>query len=111
MSEEIQKQIEDFLIERDWRKYHTPKELLLAMVEEIGEFRNIIKWEQDEEKVKEKIKKNYDEVEDFFGDMMWELASLANYCDVNLHQALEKVISKHKKRFPTDEVKGKHTNE
>lgn len=105
-----QKEVEKFLEEREWRKYHTPKELLLGMVEEIGEFRNIIKWEQDEEKILKKIQANSDEVEDFFGDMLWEICSLANYCGVDVSEALDKVIAKHKKRFPVDEVKGKHTN-
>jgi len=106
-----QKIIEEFLEKRNWRKFHTPKELLLGMVEEIGEFRNIIKWEPDEKKVLNKIKSNYEEVEDFFGDMLWELSSLANYCDVNLSKSLDKVIKKHEVRFPISEVKNKHTNE
>lgn len=38
-----QKIIKHFIEERQWQPYHTPKELLLAIVEEIGEFRNIIK--------------------------------------------------------------------
>jgi len=106
-----QKEVKKFLEEREWTQYHTPKELLLGLVEEIGEFRNIIKWEKDENKVKQKIKNNFEEAEDFFGDMLWELSSLANYCEVDLSQALDKVIKKHKKRFPIDKVKGKHTNE
>jgi NTP pyrophosphatase (non-canonical NTP hydrolase) len=106
-----QAEVEKFLNERGWRKFHTPKELLLGMVEEIGEFRNIIKWEQDEVKVKEKIMAKHEEVEDFFGDMLWELSSLANYCDVDLSAALDKVIVKHRKRFPVENVKDKHTNE
>jgi len=106
-----QKQVEEFLNERGWRKFHTPKELLLGMVEEIGEFRTIIKWEQDETKVKEKIIAKHDEVDDFFGDMLWELSSLANYCEVNLSDALDRVIVAHKKRFPVEGTKDKHTNE
>jgi NTP pyrophosphatase (non-canonical NTP hydrolase) len=35
-----------------WDQFHQPKELLLAMVEEIGEFRNFIKWEQNPDKIK-----------------------------------------------------------
>jgi NTP pyrophosphatase (non-canonical NTP hydrolase) len=108
---EQQKIVSNFVKEREWDRYHTPKELLLGMVEEIGEFRNIIKWEQDEEKVRLKIQDNFAEVEDFFGDMLWELCSLANYCSVDINTALNKVIEKHRIRFPTQEVKGKHTNE
>jgi len=106
-----QKIVNDFLKERGWHKYHTPKELLLGMVEEIGEFRNIIKWELDETKVKEKIKENHQEIENFFGDMLWELCSLANYCEVDVSNALDKVIKNHEKRYPKNKVKGKHTNE
>ncbi len=106
-----QKTVEDFLAEREWRKYHMPKDLLLGLVEEIGEFRNIIKWEQDEAKILKKIQDHYEDVEDFFGDVLWILCSLANYCGVNISEALDKVIEKHKLRYPVEQVKGKHTNE
>lgn len=99
------------LEERGWTQYHTPKELLLGMVEEIGEFRNIIKWEKDEEKVRQKIKERFAEAENFFGDMLWELCSMANYCGVDLETALDKVIEEHKTRYPVGDVKNKHTNE
>jgi hypothetical protein len=35
-----------------WDQFHQPKELLLAMTEEIGEFRNFIKWEQNPDNIK-----------------------------------------------------------
>ncbi|RJR31290.1 hypothetical protein C4569_02500 [Candidatus Parcubacteria bacterium] len=53
---------------------------------------------------------NRKEVFDFFGDMMCELSSLANYCGVDLEKALAEVLKKHEKRFPADKVKGRHTN-
>ncbi len=106
-----QKEIDEFASEREWKKYHTPKELLLGLVEEIGEFRNIIKWELNESKVQDKIRRHYHEIEDFFGDMLWKLCLLANYCEVDIEKALNDVISKNKIRFPVDQVKGKHTNE
>lgn len=97
--------------EREWTQYHTPKELLLGMVEEIGEFRNIIKWEKDDEKVRQKIKEHFAEAENFFGDMLWELCSMANYCGVDLETALDKVIEEHTTRYPVEQVKGHHTNQ
>lgn len=106
-----QKEVAKFVRAREWHKHHKPKELLLGMVEEIGEFRNIIKWEQNESKVKDKIKKNHDEVEDFFGDMLWELCSLANYCKVDMEKALNDVIKKHAIRYPLSKFKGRHENE
>ncbi len=39
-----QKIIKKFAEDRDWNKFHNPKDLLLGVVEEVGELRNIIKW-------------------------------------------------------------------
>jgi len=36
-----QKQIKKFCEERNWGQFHNPKDLLLGIVEEIGELRNI----------------------------------------------------------------------
>ncbi len=105
-----QAKVRDFIRAREWEQYHLPKELLLGLVEEIGEFRNIVKWEQDNEKVKAKIAANFADVEDFFGDVMFELCSLANYCGVDIETALEKVLDRHETRYPVDTVKGNHTN-
>lgn len=99
--------IKEFKKKRDWDKYHTPKELLLGMVEEIGEFRNIIKWQLTEEGVKKQIEENYDEAEDFFGDIMFEICSLANYCEVDVEAALDKVIAKNDVRYNKDIINNK----
>lgn len=105
-----QERVRQMVKARDWEQFHTPKELLLNLVEEIGEFRNIIKWEKDEKRVKEKIKRNFDEVDDFFGDAVWILCSLANYCEVNVEEALERVMDAHEKRYPAKKFKGRHDN-
>jgi len=107
---ELQKEIEEFVKERRWIKFHNPKELLLGIIEEVGEFRNIIKWELDQERLEEIIKNNYEEVEDTFGDMLWFIVSLANRCNVDLEIALKKVIERNKKRFPKEKFFKTHTN-
>jgi NTP pyrophosphatase (non-canonical NTP hydrolase) len=108
----FQKELEEFLQERDWRKYHQPKDLLLGIVEEVGEFRNLIKWEQDNERVRSIVLKeeNRKEVKDFFRDMMWFLSSLANYCKVDIEEVLEGFVELQAKRFPVGKVKGTIAN-
>ena len=34
---DIQQKLRAFYAERDWDKYHTPKDLILALVGEVGE--------------------------------------------------------------------------
>jgi NTP pyrophosphatase (non-canonical NTP hydrolase) len=45
---QFQKDVNKIKKKLDWDQYHQPKDLLLGMVEEIGEMRNLIKWEQDQ---------------------------------------------------------------
>jgi len=105
-----QKQIKKFCEQRGWDKFHNPKDLLLGIVEEIGELRNLIKWEQNPEVIKKVLLKHKEEVEDNIGDILWFLAILANSVNVDLGKALKKVIAANKKRFPLRKTKGKHTN-
>ena len=105
-----QKIIKKFTEDRNWGQFHNPKDVLLGIVEEIGELRNIVKWEQDLNKLREVLVKNRDQVEDEIGDIYWFLALLANGCGADINRAIERTINDNEKRFPVKEIKNKHTN-
>jgi len=106
----FQKQIRKFSEERNWNQFYDPKDILLGIVEEIGELRNIIKWVPEQEKVRKLLLENKAEVKDGIGDIYWFLALLANSCDVDIDEAIEFTIKDNKKRFPVSKTKGRHTN-
>lgn len=106
----FQHKIQKFTDERNWSQFYNPKDLLLGIVEEIGEIRNIVKWEQDPRKLKDALLKYKDEVEDNIGDIYWFLAVLANETGVDIDTAISKVIESNERRFPAGEVRSKHTN-
>ena len=105
-----QEQVKKFCEERNWAQFHNPKDLLLGIVEEVGEVRNIIKWEQDLEVIKKVLLENKVEVEDAVGDIFWFLSLLANSCDIDIDKAIDMTIKDNEKRFPIEKTKGKHTN-
>jgi dCTP diphosphatase len=45
----LQERIREFVRERDWEQFHTPKNLLLALVGEVGELAEIFQWLSMEE--------------------------------------------------------------
>ena len=47
--EGLQKEIADFAAERDWEQFHTLKNLVLALVGEVGELAEVIQWKSDAE--------------------------------------------------------------
>ncbi|MFA6981951.1 MAG: MazG nucleotide pyrophosphohydrolase domain-containing protein [Patescibacteria group bacterium] len=105
-----QQTIKKFAEDRNWGQFHNPKDLLLGIVEEIGELRNIVKWEQNPDTLHQVLVDNKNEVEDGIGDIFWFLALLANGCEVDIDNAIERTIKDNEARFPTKEVKDKHTN-
>ena len=107
---EFQKRIQKFSEERDWEKFFNPKDLLLGIVEEVGEIRNLVKWEQDPEVLKKVLQDNKAELEDNIGDIYWILAILANTNGINMDEAIDKVIKSNEKRFPVEDVRSHHTN-
>jgi len=105
-----QKQIKKFCRDRNWNQFHNPKDILLGMVEEIGEFRNLIKWEQDPDSINQILIKNKEEAENTIGDILWFLSILSNNLDIDMDKALKDVIKENEKRFPLSKTKNKHTN-
>ena len=47
--DKFQKILREFASERDWEKFHTPKNLVMALSGEVGELNEIFQWvsEQD----------------------------------------------------------------
>lgn len=105
-----QEQIKKFCEVRKWGQFHNPKDILLGIVEEIGEFRNLIKWEQDPQVIKKVFLDHKDEVEDGIGDIFWFLSLLANGYGIDIGKAAQRVIDDNVKRFPLNKTSGKHTN-
>jgi len=106
----FQKIIQKFAKDRNWGQFHNPKDLLLGIVEEVGEMRNIVKWEQDPQKLKQGMIENKAMIEDGIGDIYWFMVLLANNCGIDIDEAVEKTIKDNKHRFPVKEIKSKHTN-
>lgn len=46
---DLHQRIDDFIEARDWRRYHTPKNLAMALTGEVGELVEILPWLTPEE--------------------------------------------------------------
>jgi NTP pyrophosphatase (non-canonical NTP hydrolase) len=45
--EDLRRLVAAFADERDWERFHTPRNLLLALMSEIGEAADIVRWQGD----------------------------------------------------------------
>lgn len=96
---EIIDKLIEFRNERDWEKFHNPKDLALAINIEAGELLELFLWKNAEEANKEKVK---EELADVFA-FAFLLAEKYNF-DVK-EIVLEK-IKQNGEKYPVNKAKG-----
>ncbi len=87
---------------RDWRKFHDPRSLVLALCGEIGELAQLFRWCTASGRKLSISKRKA--VEGEIADILIFLLSLCVELDINPEQVLKDKIKENEKRFP---VKGK----
>ena len=91
----IQNQINKFVEERDWDKFHSPKNLAMALSVEASELLEIFQWqEKDDYKSKEFQKKIIDDCKDELADIFYYLIRLCYKLDIDLEEAFEQKMQK-----------------
>ncbi|BBN00444.1 dCTP diphosphatase [Marchantia polymorpha subsp. ruderalis] len=104
---ELQKRMADFARERDWDQFHSPRNLLLALVGEVGELSEIFQWKGEVPRglpgwnVSEK-----EHLGEELSDVLLYLVRLADICEVDLGQAALRKIKKNAKKYPVELCKG-----
>ena len=95
-----------FRTARDWKQFHTPKELAVSLVVEAAELLEIFQWKQGQE-LDESIKKRRTEIADELGDCLHSILLLAHDLKIDLGQALFEKMRKMEEKYPVAKAKGK----
>ncbi|HEC92321.1 MAG TPA: nucleotide pyrophosphohydrolase [Candidatus Atribacteria bacterium] len=95
--ENIKKQIKEFNQLRNWDKYHRPKDLILALIEELGELSRIFKWVNTKNEFKY-LRKN--EVKEEIADIFIYLFILCYKADIDISDVIIEKLRKNDKKYP-----------
>jgi NTP pyrophosphatase (non-canonical NTP hydrolase) len=101
----IQK-IRKFREARDWDQYHSPKNLVMALVVEVAELAEHFQWLTEEESRNlpdDKLKKVRDEI----ADTVIYLANLSDKLGIDPIAAAHDKIEKNHRKYPVEKVRGK----
>lgn len=118
--ESLQKEISKFASERDWEKFHTLKNLVLALMGEVGELAELVQWKTDAEiesefskKVEEKIidlileKKSLSyQLEEELADVFIYLLRISTITDIDLISAVKAKMELNANRYTVEKSKG-----
>ena len=98
--------IRKFRQERDWDQYHSPKNLVMALVVEVSELAEHFQWlteEQSSNLPPDKLA----EVKEEVGDVLIYVANLCDKLVIDPIDAARNKLEKNKGKYPVSAVRGK----
>ncbi len=97
-----------FVAERDWRRYHTPKNLSMSIAIEAAELMECFQWADQEEPAKLAADPDrYLHVQEEVADILAYLLSLSSVLGFDLERAYLAKMEKNRLRYPPEACKGK----
>ncbi|KAF9677740.1 hypothetical protein SADUNF_Sadunf08G0138800 [Salix dunnii] len=98
---DLARKLEEFAKARDWEKYHSPRNLLLAMVGEVGELSEIFQWRGEVDKgLPNWEESDKEHLAEELSDVLLYLVRLADVCGVDLGDAATRKIVKNAIKYP-----------
>jgi dCTP diphosphatase len=118
----LQSEIDQFAKERNWEQFHTVKNLVLALVGEVGELAEIVQWKTDSEietelspvgllarAITEPLSYDSDlksRLEEELADVFIYLLRIASVSDIDLMKAAEIKMQLNRARYTIEKSKG-----
>ena len=100
----IKDELKKFSKERDWEKFHTPKNLAMALTVEVSELLEIFQWSLDGGQ--DVLKNSKEEIESEIADIFNYLVKLIDLLDIDLEKIALKKINLNSKKYPIKKSKG-----
>ena len=103
--DELIRKIRNFVEERDWDQFHSPKNLAMALAVEASELVEIFQWMTEEESQQlDPKRKQYAEEE--IADVMTYLIRISDRLGIDLLAAVERKLAINQKKYPANLVRG-----
>lgn len=106
--EELQSRLRQFAVDRDWGKFHSPKNLVMALSGEVGELSDIFQWLTEEESNKLDVASKGHVAEELADTLIYTLR-LFDVLGVSIEEAVDRKLEINTKNYPVELSKGNAT--
>ena len=104
--EELRREVAQFAKDRDWDQFHSVRNLVLAMIGEVGEVAEILHW-TDDDKVSALLNSGGRErLAEELAVVLIYLVRVADRSGVNLEQAVRDKLTSNNEKYPKDKSRG-----
>ncbi|MEA2053878.1 MAG: nucleotide pyrophosphohydrolase [Candidatus Thermoplasmatota archaeon] len=105
---ELKNRVSTFVNEREWKKFHNPKDIAISISIESAELLENFQWRNNEEV--DAMLKNaeyFNNIKEEMADVLIYLIILSNKLEIDLIEIAFKKLRKNEKKYPADKFKGK----
>ena len=106
LNPELCERLLGFRKERDWERFHTPKELAIALVLEVSELLETFQWKNDQEVLELLRGPSREHLLEEVSDIATYLFYLCHDLGIDLNSAVNSKLRKNEIKYPADKVRG-----
>ncbi|OEU51063.1 MAG: nucleotide pyrophosphohydrolase [Desulfobulbaceae bacterium S5133MH15] len=99
--EKLRNEIDSFIANRNWQKFHSPKNLAMALTVETAELLEIFQWMTPEES-SQPTSEILSHIEEEIGDVMIYLTTIATSFGLDPMDAAHKKLRLNEKKYPAE---------
>jgi NTP pyrophosphatase (non-canonical NTP hydrolase) len=103
---ELATRLRGFARAREWEQFHTPRNLALALVGEVGELAAELQWRRDDELLAGMDEELRRRLADEVADVLIYLLRFADVCGIDPLQAATAKVTRNEERYPIEWSKG-----
>ena len=103
--DQLREQLREFALERDWERFHSPKNLAMALAVESAELLEHFQWLTEAESAKLSAERQ-PAVAAELCDVLFYLVRLADRLDIDLAAASAAKLAENAAKYPAERVRG-----
>lgn len=103
----IRKMVLDFVDERDWQQFHSPKNLSMAMAIEAGELMEHFQWIDGAQSRDPSAEKLVDIGEEL-ADVLCYAMAIANELNIDVASTMARKMKLNREKYPAQEFRGRY---
>ena len=100
---ELKDAVQEFARERDWERFHSPKNLSMALAAEAGELMEHFLWDDDEASHR---RAEREAVADELADIIIYAIEFSNITGIDLASAIRHKMDKNAAKYPVEKSRG-----
>ena len=105
--DKLTEEIVKFRDERDWKKFHNPKDCAISLVLEAAEVLEHFQWKNENE-VAEYLKEYKEHIAKEIADVLYWVLLMSHDLDIDLSEVSERKLEENRLKYPIEKAKGNH---